>query len=141
MAADSPDFGFPEPRCFPAPLSSPTDLLIIAGEHSGDEHAAKLLLDLYKIRPELRVACLGGERLRKAGAQLLYDLTQVSVVGFVEVIKNYNSFKKLFNETLDWIERYQPKHICFVDYPAFHNFDFNSNIIFKKSNQTNSKAI
>ena len=120
MAADSPDFGFPEPRCFPAPLSSSTDLLIIAGEHSGDEHAAKLLLDLYKIRPELRVACLGGERLRKAGAQLLYDLTQVSVVGFVEVIKNYNSFKKLFNETLDWIERYQPKHICFVDYPGFN---------------------
>ena len=120
MAVDSPDFGFPEPRCFPAPLSSSTDLLIIAGEHSGDEHASKLLLDLYKIRPELSVACLGGERLGNAGAQLLYDLTQVSVVGFVEVIKHYNSFKKLFNETLDWIERYQPKHICFVDYPGFN---------------------
>ena len=120
MAADSPDFVFPEPSCFPAPLNSSTDLLIIAGEHSGDEHAAKLLLDLYKIRPELKVACLGGERLRNAGAQLLYDLTQVSVVGFVEVIKHYNSFKKLFNETLDWIERYEPKHICFVDYPGFN---------------------
>ena len=120
MAADSPDFVFPEPSCFPAPLSSSTDLLIIAGEHSGDEHAAKLLLDLYRIRPELTVVCLGGERLRNAGAQLLYDLTQVSVVGFVEVIKHYNSFRKLFNETLDWIERYEPKHICFVDYPGFN---------------------
>ena len=120
MVADSPDFVFPEPICFPAPLSSSTDLLIIAGEHSGDEHAAKLLLDLYKIKPELTVVCLGGERLRNAGAQLLYDLTQVSVVGFVEVIKHYNSFKKLFNETLDWIERYEPKHICFVDYPGFN---------------------
>ena len=105
---------------FPAPTDGRPDLLIIAGEHSGDEHAALLLADLRANQPDLKVACLGGVELQAAGAQLLYDLTAVSIVGFVEVVRHYNFFKGLFNQTLDWIERYQPKHICFVDYPGFN---------------------
>ncbi|MFT5837155.1 MAG: lipid-A-disaccharide synthase [Candidatus Azotimanducaceae bacterium] len=105
---------------FPAPFNGRPDLLIIAGEHSGDEHAAQLLADLRAQQPDLKVACLGGVELQAAGAQLLYDLTAVSIVGFVEVVRHYNFFKGLFNQTLDWIERYQPKHICLVDYPGFN---------------------
>jgi lipid-A-disaccharide synthase len=105
---------------FPAPADGQPDLLIIAGEHSGDEHAAQLLADLRLQQPNLKVACLGGVELQAAGAQLLYDLTAVSIVGFVEVVRHYNFFKGLFDRTLDWIERYQPKHVCFVDYPGFN---------------------
>jgi lipid-A-disaccharide synthase len=105
---------------FPAPVDGRPDLLIIAGEHSGDEHAALLLADLRAKRPDLKVACLGGVELQAAGAQLLYDLTAVSIVGFVEVVRHYNFFKSLFDRTLEWIERYQPRHICFVDYPGFN---------------------
>ncbi len=105
---------------FSAPIDGQPDLLIIAGEHSGDEHAALLLADLRAKQLDLKVACLGGVELQAAGAQLLYDLTAVSIVGFVEVVRHYNFFKDLFNRTLDWIERYQPKHICFVDYPGFN---------------------
>lgn len=105
---------------FPAPVNGQPDLLIIAGEHSGDEHAAQLLADLRREQPDLKVACLGGVELQAAGAQLLYDLTAVSIVGFVEVVRHYSFFKGLFDRTLDWIERYQPKHICFVDYPGFN---------------------
>jgi lipid-A-disaccharide synthase len=104
----------------PAPVDGPPDLLIIAGEHSGDEHAAHLVAQLKARHPELKVASLGGAELRAAGAQLLYDLTAVSIVGFVEVLKHYNFFKELFNRTLEWIERYPPKQICFVDYPGFN---------------------
>lgn len=105
---------------FPAPTDGPPDLLVIAGEHSGDEHAAHLVAGLKARKPNLKVACLGGEKLQAAGAQLLYDLTSVSIVGFVEVLKHYKFFKALFNRTLDWIERYRPKQICFVDYPGFN---------------------
>jgi len=104
----------------PAPIDGPPDLLIIAGEHSGDEHAAQLVAQLKARDPQLKVACLGGVELQAAGAQLLYDLTAVSIVGFVEVLKHYKFFKTLFNQTLDWIERYPPKQICFVDYPGFN---------------------
>lgn len=110
----------PTPADFPAPVHGQPDLLIIAGEHSGDEHAALLVADLRAKHPGLKIACLGGVELQAAGAQLLYDLTAVSIVGFVEVVKHYGFFKSLFNRTLDWIERYQPKHICFVDYPGFN---------------------
>ncbi|MEO0510513.1 MAG: lipid-A-disaccharide synthase [Verrucomicrobiota bacterium] len=105
---------------FPQPKDGRPDLLVIAGEHSGDEHAAHLVAGLKARNPQLKVACLGGVELQAAGAQLLYDLTAVSVVGFVEVVKHYSFFKSLFNRTLDWIERYQPKRICFVDYPGFN---------------------
>jgi len=104
----------------PAPINGPPDLLIIAGEHSGDEHAAQLVTQLKVRDPQLKVACLGGEKLAAAGAQLLFDLTAVSIVGFVEVLKHYNFFKALFETTLDWIGRYPPKQICFVDYPGFN---------------------
>lgn len=110
----------PAPADFPAPLDGQPDLLIIAGEHSGDEHAAQVVADLRATQPDLKVACLGGVELQAAGAQLLYDLTAVSIVGFVEVLKHYNFFKSLFDRTLDWIEQYRPKHICFVDYPGFN---------------------
>lgn len=109
----------PAPAEFAAPLHGQPDLLIIAGEHSGDEHAAELLADLRAKRPDLRVACLG-VGLQAAGAQLLYDLTAVSIVGFVEVVRHYGFFKALFDRTLKWIEQYRPKHICFVDYPGFN---------------------
>ena len=110
----------PAPAAFPAPINGQPDLLIIAGEHSGDEHAALLVADLRAKNPDLKVACLGGVELQAAGAQLLYDLTAVSIVGFVEVVKHFGFFRSLFNLTLDWIERYQPKLVCFVDYPGFN---------------------
>jgi lipid-A-disaccharide synthase len=113
-----------EPRLasadFAAPIGGQPDLLIIAGEHSGDEHAAQLVADMRLLKPDLKIACLGGVELEAEGAQLLYDLTAVSIVGFVEVVRHYRFFKGLFDRTLDWIERYRPKHICFVDYPGFN---------------------
>ncbi|HRJ48163.1 MAG TPA: lipid-A-disaccharide synthase, partial [Opitutaceae bacterium] len=55
-----------------------------------------------------------------AGAQLLHNLTASSVVGFVEVLKNYSFFKALFEETLRWIGEHRPRAVCFVDYPGFN---------------------
>lgn len=105
---------------FPAPAGGRADLLVIAGEHSGDEHAARLVRGLRVQRPELRVCALGGPLLAAAGAQLLHDLTASSVVGLVEVLKNARFFRQLFVATLRWIEHHQPRAVCFVDYPGFN---------------------
>lgn len=103
----------------PVPKGHP-DLLIIAGEHSGDQHAALLLKELLALRPNLNVCALGGKELQSAGAHLLWDLTESSVVGLIEVLKNYPFFKKLFDQTISWIITYKPRTICFVDYPGFN---------------------
>ncbi len=96
------------------------DALIIAGEHSGDEHAARMVRGAMSRAPELRICAVGGRHLETAGAQLLFDLTQFSVVGFFEVLKHYRELKALFDETLRWIREYKPKVVCFVDYPGMN---------------------
>lgn len=107
-----------------AELLSPTngkiDLLIIAGEHSGDELAAYFAKDLLEKNPNLKIAALGGNKLKECGVDLVFNMVDHSVMGLVDVIKNYSFLKGLFNNTLSWIEKYQPKHICFVDYPGFN---------------------
>jgi lipid-A-disaccharide synthase len=108
------------PFSLPPPEGGRADLLVVAGEHSGDEHAARLVKGLLARRPELKVCALGGPLLAAAGAQLLHDLTASSVVGLVEVLKNAPFFRRLIVATLRWIERYQPRAVCFVDYPGFN---------------------
>jgi len=100
---------------FPAPIAGSVDLLIIAGEHSGDEHAARMLSGLLAQKPGLKVAALGGPKLRAAGAQLLRDMTAKSVIGYIDTLKNFSHFRKLFGEILRWIGEYQPRAVCFVD--------------------------
>ncbi len=99
----------------PPPRGGATDLLVVAGEHSGDEHAARLVAGLLGRRPALRVAALGGPRLAAAGAQLLYDRTKVSVVGLGEVVRNLSYFREIIAETVRWIGEHRPRAVCFVD--------------------------
>jgi lipid-A-disaccharide synthase len=101
-------FRLPPPR-------GETDLLVVAGEHSGDEHAARMVAGLLRLRPGMRVEALGGPRLAAAGAQLLHDRTGVSVVGFAEVLRNLGYFRALIEETVRWIGECRPKAVCFVD--------------------------
>lgn len=108
------------PEGLPAPAGGPVDLLIVAGEHSGDEHAARVVRELRAKHPGLKICALGGPELAKAGAQLLHDLTATSVVGFVEVLKHYSFFKALFDATLKWVAAHSPRAVCFVDYPGFN---------------------
>ena len=79
-----------------------------------------MVRELKAKRPGFAVVALGGPELAKAGAQLLHDMTASSVVGFVEVLKNYPFFKALFEETLRWIAEHKPKAVCFVDYPGLN---------------------
>lgn len=105
---------------FPKPVSDGVDVLVIAGEHSGDEHAARMVKSAMAKRPDLKVSAVGGRHLQAAGAQLLFDLTTYSVVGFVEVLKHYSELKSLFDEIVSWIREYKPKVVVFVDYPGMN---------------------
>ncbi|MFW5882825.1 MAG: lipid-A-disaccharide synthase, partial [Verrucomicrobiota bacterium] len=101
-------------------LSGGVDVLVLAGEHSGDEHAARLVRQARVAQPSLRVAAIGGERLQEAGAELLFDLTEHSVVGVAEVLRHYGFFKRLFHAVLDWVAEHQPRAVLFVDYPGLN---------------------
>jgi len=98
----------------PAPVGGSVDLLIVAAEHSGDEHAARMVRGLLAARPELKVCALGGAELAAAGAQLLKDLTGSSALGFA-VIAKISYYRALIAEVVSWIGRHRPRAVCFVD--------------------------
>lgn len=108
------------PFRLPPPEGGRADLLVIAGEHSGDEHAARMVREAREREPGLAVAALGGPALAGAGAQLLHDLTASSVVGIVEVLRNYSYFRALFEEILRWVAEHRPRAVCLVDYPGMN---------------------
>lgn len=96
------------------PAGGQVDLLIVAAEHSGDEHAARMVRELRATRPELAIAALGGPRLAAAGAQLLRDLTVSSAMGFAVVAK-LSYYRALIAEVVRWIGEHRPRAVCFVD--------------------------
>ena len=108
-----------KPSFFPLSCQA-VDLLVIAGEASGDEHASQLIKNLKARNPSLQIAGLGGDELQKAGVKLLFNLVDHAVVGIFEVLKNYSFFRELFDLTLEWIRKNKPKTILLVDYPGFN---------------------
>ena len=102
------------PEGLPAPVDAPVDLLIVAAEHSGDEHAARLVRGLRAKHPQLKVCALGGQHLAAAGAQLLRDLTTGSAMGFA-VLAKLSHYRALIADIVRWVGTHQPRAVCFVD--------------------------
>jgi lipid-A-disaccharide synthase len=103
-----------------SPISGGCDLLVVAGEASGDEHAARVVRDLLEQKSGMKISALGGKELKSAGAELVFPLSQHAVVGLWEVLKNYRMFKVIFEATIQWIKENQPKCVLLVDYPGFN---------------------
>ena len=105
---------------FHSPPDGQVDLLVVAGEVSGDEHGSELVSGLMKRQPDLTISTVGGGELEKKGAHLVYPLVDHAVVGFFEVIKNYQIFKQIFSATIEWIKKFQPRTVLLIDYPGFN---------------------
>ena len=101
--------------------------MLIAGEASGDSLAAELV---YALRAELATPQAaagtlhffgaGGPKLVAAGVELAFDLTQHSVIGLWEVVKNYGKFKRLFDQLLKLACERRPDFIICVDFSGFN---------------------
>ena len=96
------------------PSTANVDLLVIAAEHSGDQHAARMVRELRAKQPDISVCALGGPQLGTAGAQLLYDLTANSTMGFA-VIGKLSFYRALIDDIVRWIGEHKPRAVCFVD--------------------------
>lgn len=95
-------------------------ILIVAGETSGDMHAAHLIEELKRLDAGLVFSGLGGPKMKAAGVNLYEDLTKIAVVGFWEVLQNYQTFKKAFDLILSKINEVKPSAVILVDYPGFN---------------------
>lgn len=96
------------------------NLLIIAGEDSGDMHGADVVRALRKVQPNLDLWGIGGDSLRAEGVELLRHTREMDVLGFAEVLKRYPFFKRVFREVLTEADRREPAAALLIDYPGFN---------------------
>ena len=95
-------------------------IFVVAGETSGDTHAAALLKELKSVRPDLQISGLGGPKLHAMSTDVDDWTHDAAVVGLWDVLRRYGWFRRKFRETLDRIARDKPDAVLFVDYPGFN---------------------
>ena len=95
-------------------------LFVLAGETSGDTHAAALLADLQSHHPDLQISGLGGPKLHALSPAIEDWTHEAAVVGLWDVLRRYGYFRQKFHQALERIAREKPDAILFVDYPGFN---------------------
>ncbi len=96
------------------------NLVIIAGEASGDLHGSHLVEALEKLQPGITFSGLGGPLMQRTGVEVYEDLTRLAVVGFWEVLKHFKNFKRVFQTILNKIKETSPAAVILIDYPGFN---------------------
>ena len=94
-------------------------IFILTGEASGDKLASKVISHLKKIRPDIEYLSVGGEYLKALNIKSLYNLNEVTYLGFTSVLLNIFKIKKKINETVNEIIKYNPQILFSVDSPDF----------------------
>jgi lipid-A-disaccharide synthase len=100
--------------------TSAPSVLIIAGEVSGDMHAARLVRAVKERLPEARFFGIGGDDLRSAGVEIRYEVGDMAVMGFSEVVRRFAFFRRVFMDMLRLAEARRPDLAILVDYPGFN---------------------
>ncbi len=95
-------------------------ILIIAGETSGDTHGAALVTHLHTLIPDIQVTGIGGNKMEDAGMQLLYHIKEMSLMGFVEVVKYLPFIKQVMDSLIKWVKDNEPDAVILIDYPGFN---------------------
>jgi lipid-A-disaccharide synthase len=96
------------------------EVLLVAGEASGDLHAAGVATALRVLRPDLALAGVGGRHMREAGVELVHDMTSMAVMGFVEVLKHVPAHYALLRRLRERLRSRRVALLVLVDYPGFN---------------------
>jgi lipid-A-disaccharide synthase len=99
--------------------SRPT-IFLSAGEPSGDLHAAAVARALRERYPGVRLLGLGGSQLAAEGTELLADVSDLALMGFVEVLRRLPFFYRLRRRVFEQIESEAVDLVIPVDYPGFN---------------------
>ena len=94
-------------------------IFVLTGEPSGDKLASKVIAQLKNSRSDIEYLSVGGEHLRALGIKSLYNLNEVTYLGFTRVLLNFFKIKKKIKETAKEIIKFQPDILFSVDSPDF----------------------
>ncbi len=94
-------------------------IFILTGEPSGDKLASTVISKLKKNDSDIEYSCVGGTHLNSLGIKSIYDLKEVTYIGFTSVLLNIFKIKKKINETVNRIIEFEPDILFSVDSPDF----------------------
>ena len=97
------------------------NILIVAGDVSGDVHAANLIKELKAAAPDITVTSIGGERMRAASDKFLYNLVSKGASGFVEPFKKMPLWIRLMGMIKAYITEKHPACVITVDFYGFNH--------------------
>ena len=94
-------------------------IFILTGEPSGDKLASKVIANLKKINPSVDYLSVGGENLKSLGIKSIFDLKEITYLGFTNVFLNLFKINKKINQTIKAVIDYNPDILFTVDSPDF----------------------
>jgi len=94
-------------------------IFVLTGEPSGDKLASKVIAQLKSSRSDIEYLSVGGEHLRSLGIKSLYDINEITYLGFTKVLLNIFKIKKKINKTVNEIIKFKPDILFSVDSPDF----------------------
>lgn len=100
-------------------MSAGRRVLVVAGEASGDRHAAGLMAEASRLDPGIRFTGVGGPEMREAGLETLFDAESIGVVGFLEVVRHIPRLRRAFAACERALDA-GVDALLLVDYPGFN---------------------
>lgn len=95
-------------------------IMISVGEASGDLNGANLAKALKQLEPDIELFGMGGEAMRTAGVELVYDIADLGVMGFIEVVKSLPKMFRLRDRLAEIMAAEKPDVLVVIDYPDFN---------------------
>ncbi len=95
-------------------------IMIVAGEASGDLHGANLVTALSRMDSRIGFFGIGGTRMRAAGVDTRVDISDLTVMGLVEVLLHYRRLRGILRQMQELLRNEQPDLLITVDYPGFN---------------------
>ncbi len=96
------------------------DLLLVTGDSSGDNYAARLVDRLKEKGFSDEIHAAAGEKTARSGAHLIENLVEQAVIGFAEIITSIPYFYRLLNKMEDFVRENKIKTVVFIDFPGFN---------------------
>jgi len=94
-------------------------IFILTGEPSGDKLASTIVLKLKSQNPKIEYLSVGGTHLKNLGIETIFDLKEITYLGFTSVLLNIVKIKKKINKTVEEIIKFNPDILFSVDSPDF----------------------
>jgi len=98
----------------------PPHVMILAGEASGDAHAAEFVEQLRQLQPDIELSGMGSSEMIRTGVDVFFDSSIIAVVGLVEVLRHWSDIKRAMAIVKQRLEDTRPDLLVLVDYPEFN---------------------